>query len=248
MLTLEGRLLVISPHLDDAVFACGRLIASHPSCVVVTVFAGRPASTNPLTEWDRACGFEPGDDVIGARREEDRAALYLLAAAPIWLDFLDSQYGRTPSVAQLVCELETIINYVKPSSVLFPIGLFHSDHLLTHRAARVLAARYAEVQWVAYEDALYRRIPDALEGRLAELEGERLRARKVAWPDAPRAEQRKRAAVNCYRSQLRALATPGRLGHRDAYEGEGYWSLEAAEQREEETSDGAGALQSRVQK
>ena len=50
MLTLEGRLLVISPHLDDAVFACGRLIASHPSCVVVTVFAGLPANTVTTTQ------------------------------------------------------------------------------------------------------------------------------------------------------------------------------------------------------
>ena len=33
-----GTLAVISPHLDDGVFACGEMLAAHPGSVVVTVF------------------------------------------------------------------------------------------------------------------------------------------------------------------------------------------------------------------
>jgi LmbE family N-acetylglucosaminyl deacetylase len=227
MLNLEGRLLVLSPHLDDGVFSCGRLIASHPSCVVATVFAGRAPATQKLTDWDRACGFADGDDVIGARREEDRAALYVLGAAPIWLDFLDSQYGRAPSVETIAAEIAGILEYMQPTAVVYPLGLFHSDHLLTHRAARMAAARYPQAQWVAYEDALYRCIPDELSARRNELQRARLRLQKVEPPQVSGAERRKREAVQCYASQLRALATPGRLGHRDTDEEEAYWWLEA---------------------
>jgi hypothetical protein len=39
------------------------------------------------------------------------------------------------------------------------------------------------------------------------------------------AQERKRQAVACYASQLRALATPGRPGHSDALKGERYWEL-----------------------
>lgn len=38
----EDRLLVVSPHLDDAVLSCGCWLASRPGAAVVTVFAGRP--------------------------------------------------------------------------------------------------------------------------------------------------------------------------------------------------------------
>src|SRR4051794_24119032 len=62
--------LVVSPHLDDGVFSCGEMMADHPTAHLVTVFAGRPA-TAQLTEWDRDCGFAAGDDVVGARRDED---------------------------------------------------------------------------------------------------------------------------------------------------------------------------------
>src|SRR5689334_10074107 len=89
--------VVISPHLDDAVFGCGQLLALHPGSVVSTALAGRPPSYATVTGWDAAAGFRPGDDVIAARRAEDRAALQILDARPVWLDFTDDQYGRSPA-------------------------------------------------------------------------------------------------------------------------------------------------------
>ena len=56
-------------------FGCGQLLFSHPGSVVITALAGPPASYETVTGWDAAAGFRPGDDVIAARRAEDRAAL-----------------------------------------------------------------------------------------------------------------------------------------------------------------------------
>jgi len=56
----SGPVAVISPHLDDAVFACGELLAARPGSVVITVLAGRPPRDLPLTPWDAASGFHAG--------------------------------------------------------------------------------------------------------------------------------------------------------------------------------------------
>lgn len=219
------RLLILSPHLDDAVFACGRLLASHPGTAVATVFAGAPPPRAPLTEWDRACGFAPGDDVIGARRIEDREALALLEATPIWLDFSDRQYGASVASADLIEPLDRLFARTSPAAVFFPLGLFHSDHVLVHEAALALPDRRRGMPWFAYEDALYRRIPGALDERVAALEAAGRAPRRVHFLAAPVAAARKRAAVACYRSQLAALATPGRPGHEDLHAPEGYWRI-----------------------
>ncbi|HEX2055146.1 MAG TPA: PIG-L family deacetylase, partial [Nitrospiraceae bacterium] len=91
------RLLVISPHCDDAVFSCGSLLAAHPGSIVATVFAQGPPPGRPLTEWDRTSGFQVGDDVMMQRRDEDRRALSLVSAQPLWLEFQDRQYGESPA-------------------------------------------------------------------------------------------------------------------------------------------------------
>ena len=220
-----GSLLAISPHCDDAVLGCGEQLAMHPGAVVVTVFAGRPAAYEPFTEWDRACGFEPGDDVMHARLDEDRQALEVLGAMPVWLDFLDSQYGCSPTASAIAARLEQALDELAPRHVLLPMGLFHSDHLLAHAAARRLIEQHPELRWTVYEDALYRRIDGALAERLAELRSSGFELRRCEFDASPQASERKARAIACYRSQLKALATPGRLGHLDAFTPEGYWDL-----------------------
>jgi len=51
---LLGRVLAVSPHLDDAVLSTGRLLAACAGAVVVTVLAGFPEPGLALTDWDRA--------------------------------------------------------------------------------------------------------------------------------------------------------------------------------------------------
>ena len=50
----HGGLLVVSPHLDDAVFGCGRLLSQCDDATVVTIFAGIPAAGQDPTAWDTA--------------------------------------------------------------------------------------------------------------------------------------------------------------------------------------------------
>ena len=219
-----GQVVVISPHCDDAVFACGRMLEAHPGSVVVTVCAGRPPADVPLTEWDRAAGFLPGDDVMGVRRTEDRAALTLLAAHPVWLDFRDSQYGPSPSPEAVTEELHHVVWGARPNIIMLPLGLFHSDHLLTHQAALLLRPRHAPVSWFVYADALYRRLPGLIESRVKECESRGLVLRPAEFP-VNGASDRKRAAVCCYQSQLQALATPGRPGYADTASRETFWRL-----------------------
>lgn len=88
---LGRRVVVVSPHLDDAVLSLGATIAragrTGSAVSVVTVFAGDPSSTAPADEWARRCGFTTAGEGYRARREEDRHALGLLRARPVWLPF-----------------------------------------------------------------------------------------------------------------------------------------------------------------
>jgi LmbE family N-acetylglucosaminyl deacetylase len=214
----------VSPHCDDAVFACGALLHAHPGAVVVTVFAGSPPAGSTPTEWDAAAGFVQGDDPVARRREEDRRALTLLDARPVWLPFRDRQYGRSAPPAAVAAVLETVVRAADATAVVLPLGLFHDDHACTHEAGLVVLGRLPALAWFAYEDAIYRRFPGDLPGRrLTRLA--RAGFRPVPVRLAVGSEDTKRRAIACYRSQLRALATPGRPGHADAFAAERYWRI-----------------------
>jgi LmbE family N-acetylglucosaminyl deacetylase len=221
----RGRLLVVSPHLDDAVMSCGAFLAGRPGAVVVTVFAGRPPPGRPVTRWDRAAGFGPGADVIGARRAEDLAALDMLGARPVWLPFRDRQYGGPPRRAALAAALGRILDAVQPGAVLLPLGLYHSDHRLASDATLTLRHASGATRWFAYADAVYRAFEgDPVGQRLGELAAAGVRARRVP-ASRGRTPARKRRAIACYRSQLRALAAPGHPGWTDALAPEQLWRL-----------------------
>ncbi|MSO18187.1 MAG: hypothetical protein EXQ68_05860, partial [Acidimicrobiia bacterium] len=56
------RVVVISPHPDDAVLGCSHLMSAHPGVTVITVYAGRPREyPSPMESWDALCGFVVGD-------------------------------------------------------------------------------------------------------------------------------------------------------------------------------------------
>ena len=167
---------------------------------------------------------------MGLRRAEDRAALAVLRAEPVWLEFCDSQYGRSPDAHAVAGALEEVIRRTGPDAVVFPLGLFHDDHKLAHRATldlRAHVSRSTPVRtpaWVMYEDAIYRRYTGLVQERLSGLSAAGVIVTPIAWTDQP--SGRKRAAVACYASQLRALCTPGRPGYGDVFGHERYWRVE----------------------
>ncbi len=220
-----ARILVVSPHLDDAVFACGQLLATYRPGVVVTVFAGGPRRYPELTEWDRACGFASGDDVVAARRAEDRAALDILGATPVWLDFLDAQYARPPMPNEIAAALDETLREHAPSAAFFPLGLFHSDHKLVHEACRTVVPKWPALSWYIYEDALYRASAGLSEQRMEELAAAGCTLSEADFMLDPDPQPKQQAAA-CYASQLRGLSTPGRPGLADLGRAERYWRLQ----------------------
>ncbi len=219
----EEPVLVVSPHLDDGVFGCGDLLSLHPGGVVVTVFAGSPKPDCPLTDWDRACGFLTPAEAMRARRTEDSAALALLDARPVWLHFADAQYGSAARADEIAQRLDAVVRAESARTVAFPLGLFHEDHRATSDAMLGLSAHTHDRTWLLYADALYQFIPELRAARLAELQakGHTL----VPWPEHGVATQRKRDAVACYGSQLRALHQPNHVPVEAIFAPEQYWRI-----------------------
>nr|MBF0682458.1 PIG-L family deacetylase [Pseudomonas sp.] len=199
-----GQVLAVSPHLDDAVFSCGALLATCRPAVVATIFAGEPEQRDVVTPWDASCGFVNAHHAIQARRQEDKMALGILGARPIHLPFLDAQYGNSPHLRDIRNAVHEIIVREKPETVLIPLGLFHSDHILVAEAMMSLRQIGLNVRWVAYEDALYRRKPGLLHARLEQLRAQGIGLTFLAFHSHIQAFGKARA-VAAYASQLHGV-------------------------------------------
>ena len=204
-----NRVVVISPHPDDAVLGCSHLMSAHPGVTVITVYAGRPLEyPSPMERWDALCGFVAGDEVHAARRAEDAAALSVLDAHPVWLDFVEHAYlprSEWVGANDIVDTLTKTICDLKATAVFAPFGLANPDHDFTHEAALMVRDRVdPNTAWFLYEDMGYKHIPGLLAWRITQL------FRKGVWP-TPAAVPvdvdyaRKQQAVDCYQSQMRAL-------------------------------------------
>jgi LmbE family N-acetylglucosaminyl deacetylase len=153
-------------------------------------------------------GFGPDDDVMAARRAEDRAALALLDATPLHLQFIEHTYlpgDRPVAPEELAPGLISTLRELDPTLVVAPFGLANPDHDVTHRACMLAREELADdVSWWLYEDNGYKHIPGMLAWRVSTL------FRRQLWPTpvCPPVDDdgaRKAAAVECYPSQLFAL-------------------------------------------
>jgi len=88
---LAGDVLVVSPHLDDAVLSCETLVGRAAPLDVLTVCTARPP-TPMVTEWDTLSGFRDSDEAMEVRLLEDEAALAGTAHRRQHLGLLDHQY------------------------------------------------------------------------------------------------------------------------------------------------------------
>jgi LmbE family N-acetylglucosaminyl deacetylase len=127
----DTRVVVLSPHLDDAILSLGATISRASRrgsrIHVVTVFAGDPDSHEPTGWWDRATGFETLGEAARRRREEDRHACALVGATPIWLPFADAQYTHDRDEDAVWDEL---VSATDGAQVVLAPGfpLIHIDH------------------------------------------------------------------------------------------------------------------------
>jgi len=92
-------LLVLSPHLDDAVLSCGALIASaakQTAVTVVTLFteAGPPPYTLSARRYLRQTGARDAAALYRERRAEDQAALESLGVGWAHAGLIEAQHRR----------------------------------------------------------------------------------------------------------------------------------------------------------
>jgi LmbE family N-acetylglucosaminyl deacetylase len=221
--------LALSPHLDDAAFSCGGLLASLAQAgwrvVMATLFTGSVADPKGFAlacQLDK--GLAPEIDYMALRRDEDvRAAAALGIAPPVHLPFREAPhrgYGSAPELfsntraddgiaAELAPALAGLIGAESPDLVLAPQAIGgHVDHVQAVRALRSLDVA-APILW--WRDFPYTVREAAPKEPLASLFATLAEAKIRLDPDA---QARKRAACAAYASQIgfERFRLGGRLG------------------------------------
>ena len=203
-----ARIVVVSPHFDDAAMGAGHLLGSYDDTTVITVLAGRPpAYPAEPSEWDALGGFVAGDDVVAVRRREDLAAMEVLESDHRWLEFADHQYldpPDRPTPAEVAPVLAATLTALNPTAVFFPMGLGNPDHVMVHDASLLVRASLPAAAWFCYEDHGYKHIPGLLAWRVAKLLRSRPWPTPAIVPHLPD-EERKCRAIWCYTSQIAPL-------------------------------------------
>lgn len=167
-----GTLLVVSSHGDDGVRGCGALIHAYPGARVVTVFAGSRERYGTPSVGRRSAGSASGEDLIAARGAVDRAARATIGATPYRRSFRDPPAGPSLAADVVVHDLAALLVAADPRCVALPLGIFDADRAFVHRVSlRVVGAdpAWRTRTWLAYADALCRRVPGLVAERLATL-------------------------------------------------------------------------------
>lgn len=211
---LTGRLVVISPHLDDAILSLGATIAcaveSGAKVEVLTVFACEPGSGAPTDDWDRKSGFTTEGEAARQRRLEDRGACSVLGATPRWYDFSAQPYSRRAGMAEVVSTV--VAATAGADTILIPgFPLEHADHaaltngLLSHGLGCRNLGLYAE-QPYSFD---LRATPA---GPVPAMPAAAVASGTMTWQRAPaqrRHRKLKLRAVQQYQSQLPQLGLRG---------------------------------------
>lgn len=247
-LPADFRQVFLEPHLDDVVLSCGGLLANLAAAgtpaLVVTLFAGTPPNTAPLTDFaaHHHVAWGTGHDPIGARRAEQVAALDRVGADWLPLAHLDAIYrgdryrsndelfgpprvDEQPLIESIAAHLGAIDRRLGRPGWYVPLAVGqHVDHQVALAASRGLADRRG------YEDFPYAGRPGAVEQRTAELG-----LTQFELVDIAATLDQKIAAIHHYRSQLATLfdPTPGAaevtrrfaLSRGSAEPAERYWYL-----------------------
>ena len=217
----DHRLIILSPHLDDAVLSCGGLIAAAAAgghrVEIWTLFCRAPwwPRYSPLAHWFHSvCGGRTGAGLARRRRAEDREACRMLGVAFRHYRWRDAVY-RLDQAGEVLYEscrqerwlsaddtlLEQITRQLAQDLtecdlLIGPLALgMHVDHQL----ARAAAERSGHARLAYYPDLPYQvRFPGEMASQLGCFVrcGYLLPQTHVsAWI----------TAVRCYRTQLGML-------------------------------------------
>ena len=128
-----GRILVIAPHMDDCVLACGSTIhQSDGKARIHVVYAtDGMKSPSPIVPWRDRITADLGD----VRRSEARAALGSLGIPPENVHFLDLPEARLKRHYDRLAEaLNALVLLLDPQHIFMPFRYDrHPDHLAVNR-------------------------------------------------------------------------------------------------------------------
>lgn len=173
----------LSPHYDDAALSCGGAIHQQTQAgqpvLVVTICAAPPPADEVLSAFAQAqhAGWGNPEAVVATRQVEDRAAMAILGADYLRLDFTDCIYrGRPdqgewfynnddelfgqvhpndlPLVGKIVEAIVELVPAGQDTVLYAPLGVgHHVDHQLIHAAAWQLQRQGWQIAF--YEDYPY---------------------------------------------------------------------------------------------
>lgn len=153
-----SHIVAVSPHLDDAAFSVGGLLAARARAgdrvTILTCFTGNVTSP---TGFALACqldkGLAPEVDYMALRRAEDRAACAVIGAQAVHLPLLEAPhrgYASAPELfasrraddtmlAPLAEALAAALDDLSPDRLLGPLAVGnHVDHWLVRDALAVI--------------------------------------------------------------------------------------------------------------
>ena len=174
----SGPLLLVSPHLDDAVLSCAAIVERAEAVDVLTVCAGLPEPPR-RGWWDEECGFSSSAESMPARMREDEAAFAGTPHRRRYLTLLELQYvdGRSEDEAKAIAAaVQSWLSTTPDGTVTLPAGAGcgfrpivrralralgrpchppqHPDHLYVRDAA-LAALRDSRTQLLLYEEVPY---------------------------------------------------------------------------------------------
>lgn len=129
----QGRVLIVAPHMDDEVLACGGLMAllSDKSRIYVAYATDGTMSPAPVLPGSDAASPDLGE----LRMQESVQAMAVLGVPEANLSFIGLPEARLPSHAEeLARRIQALLERIQPDHVLVPFRLDrHPDHLAVNQ-------------------------------------------------------------------------------------------------------------------
>jgi hypothetical protein len=247
-MTRPRKLVILSPHLDDAAIDCFSLFERRP--IVVNVFTGIP-SPGTLSDWDQLCGASDSCEWMKRRVAEDRAALGDYVADIIGLGVLEHAYrggvtatGALNAVKQALEECGSALS--RASAIYAPLAggqRPHPDHRIVREAGRWLGQQlhrpvllYADVPYCVTSGSWPSILlsPDGDEakwwGRIVRQVPEIVPLADVRRASLSKTQSRKKlSTMKAYATQYDVLNESGVLADESIYSHEFFWPLRTAQ-------------------
>lgn len=171
----KDKVLLISPHLDDAVFSAGGLAAilatqGHEVHILTcfTQSVDNPKGFALDCQLDK--GLPAEVDYMQLRRQEDQEACRLLGAVPHWGDLPEAPHRGYENATELFQKLKNKdkiaenllkmiqhqVEKIQPQLVFSPLGIGnHVDHQQVYRAMEQIHHYFPEVLYFNWYDQPY---------------------------------------------------------------------------------------------